>query len=247
MPFTFSSSHQPRTIESRRAFISLHLPPSPSISFNSTPQALLTDQLDVFTSRDTFPPSRSFPRHQIRMDFGPFVNAVWAGLPKPFLFARQIVFGRNKFQAQKKKASLATATACDDARVSPFSTQNSGTSYMHIPRASVNAESRATRCKASLWGSVWVMLLFSIIPVVVVTLSGLFIPSAKLSGASVDFDFFQASRPQDARQCLQVYPPFMCAAWTSARPTPPFVFPIPVGNDPQLPTECGPTLTGVCW
>lgn len=94
------------------------------------------------------------------MEFGPFVNALGASLPKPFQWARRLFFRRVlKVEApndQPSQASLSQQTA------------NSG--KMAKPQDDTTPPAKK-RAESTVWGVAWLAFLLSIIPVVVLTLS----------------------------------------------------------------------------
>lgn len=89
------------------------------------------------------------------MEFGPFVNALWASLPKPFQWARQLLFRRvMKVEVKSTEAGLSQQTLDSDK-------MNNPQDDTATPR----------RPESTVCGAAWLVFLLSIIPVVVLTLS----------------------------------------------------------------------------
>jgi hypothetical protein len=121
------------------------------------------------------------------MDFGPFVNATWAGLPKPFQWARRLFFRRTlkAAEAPENKPTSTTSPALDTSREASFSQQAMNSDKMTNTH-DYTTPPATKRAEGTVWGATWLAFLLSIIPVVVLTLSCSLTPHAKLSGVIVD-------------------------------------------------------------
>jgi hypothetical protein len=106
------------------------------------------------------------------MDFGQFLNATWASLPKPFQWARRLVFRRAlKIEAEipKDKSAPTTTPVRDDLSGASFSQQAMNSDKM-INTENDTPPPATKRAESTAWGVAWLAVLLGIIPVVVLTL-----------------------------------------------------------------------------
>jgi len=155
------------------------------------------------------------------MDFGPFVNATWASPPKPFQWARRLVFRRAlKVEVPKDKSAQTAPPVRDDPSEASVSQQAMNSNKM------INTQDDTTppatkRAESTVWGVAWVAFLLSIIPVVVLTLSCLLTPRTP-SFQGYMLTVLQSWRWRAALQLRRASPTFTCTAWTASPVAPVF-------------------------